>query len=100
MRLGGKGLNKGVFQWMLQKYVGIGDKVTGFCEYSNESSGAIEGVEFPKFGGRSVRMFRAVNMNNSVFWVLTLCSLETPRRFAVPYRLHLQGRRVGHARNQ
>jgi hypothetical protein len=34
---------RGVFKWILQKYIGIdskNDAVTGFCEYGNEPSGA------------------------------------------------------------
>jgi hypothetical protein len=49
MRLEGKGVNEGVFKWVLQKYIGMdskGDVVTGFCEYGNGPWGAIGGVVF------------------------------------------------------
>jgi hypothetical protein len=38
--------------------------------------------------------------NTAVFWVVTPCSSQTARRSGVTYRLHLQGQRVSHARNQ
>jgi hypothetical protein len=33
-------------------------------------------------------------LNSAVFWVVTLCSSETTRRFGGKYGLHLQGQRV------
>jgi hypothetical protein len=37
-------------------------------------------------------------LNSSVFWVVTLCSSETARRFGGKYRLHLQVQRVNEGR--
>jgi hypothetical protein len=40
-------------------------------------------------------------MNSSVFWDITPCSpLKVNRRFGGTCRLHLQGPRINHARNQ
>jgi hypothetical protein len=46
-------------------------------------------------------VLRAVVMNNSSIWNITLrCPFKVNRRFGGTYRLHLQGRRVSQARNQ
>jgi hypothetical protein len=39
-------------------------------------------------------------MKNAVSWLESPCSSETARRFGGTYRLHLQVRSVGQARNQ
>jgi hypothetical protein len=40
-------------------------------------------------------------MKGSIFWDIKPCSLlKFNRRFRGIYRLHLQGRRISHARNQ
>jgi hypothetical protein len=42
-----------------------------------------------------------VVMNSNIFWDIMLCSLLNVNRcFGGTYRLHLQGRRIGRARNQ
>jgi hypothetical protein len=93
----------------------MSDRARGFCEYSYEPSGAIKGIaECLKRGsthwsewiglsaGQSVwfHVLKTVKRNNSGFWELTLFSLETALRSGEPYRIHLQDRRVGHAKNQ
>jgi hypothetical protein len=46
-------------------------------------------------------LFRAIIVTkNSIFWDITLCSpLKVNIYFGGTYRLHLQGRRISHARN-
>jgi hypothetical protein len=53
------------------------------------------------FDGVGIEVLTAVVMKCSIFWDITLCSqLKVNRRFGEICHFHVQGQKVGQARNQ